>query len=553
MVGLAYLILGAAFGALCVWLLYRERLRNATEQGKRESELELATTRERLQGAQNEVQQLAGRLEQERTQVQTLRIELEGSRNDRAALLERVGRIPGLEEEIRGYAGQVDILQRDRLTLSNQLSEKNQALEGLLAQFTELQSRFEIVERERSQFRGAKDQLQVKVTELNTTLQAERAQTGEKLALLAGAREDLVAQFQNLASKILEDKSQRFTELNRQNLEGLLRPLGEKIQEFRVKVESTYDKDSKERLTLQEEIRRLAQLNEKMSQDAINLTQALKGDSKTQGTWGEIVLERILETSGLRKNEEYIVQGRLEDGEGARLQPDIVVNLPEKRHIVIDSKVSLTAYDRYNAAEDDAERELALRQHLTSVRSHIDELGEKNYQNLYAIKSLDFVLMFIPVEPAYLVAVQSDREMFLDALRRNVLIVSPSNLIAILRTVAYIWRQENQNRNALEIARQCASLYDKFVGFVEDLEDIGRKLGAAQKSFEEAKGKLVTGRGNLIGQAERVRALGVKPTKELPRGLVEQAMDDAKTDLEGGSSPEGESNKVVRLESERKP
>src|SRR2546427_5520980 len=437
--GLAYLIVGACFGALSVWLFYRERLRTATEQGKHDSALELAAIKERLQAAQNETHQLVGQSNQERTQIQTLRIELDGARNDRAVLSERVGRIPQLEQEIRSNVAQIEMLNGERLTLSNQLSERNQALEGLRAQMLELQTRFEIVERERLQFRSTKDQLQNSVTELRTTLEAERTQTGEKLALLAEAKDELTAQFQNLASQILEEKSQKFTELNRKNLEGMLNPLGEKIKEFQIKVENTYDKDSKERLTLQGEIRRLAQLNEKMSEDASNLTRALKGDPKTQGSWGEIVLERILESSGLRKNEEYTAQERFSDGEGANLQPDIVVNLPENRHIVIDSKVSLTAYERYCTTEDDEESEVALGQHLTSVRSHVNELAEKNYQNLYDLKSLDFVLMFIPVEPAHIIAVQADRELFLDALRRNVLIVSPSSLVAILRTVAYIW------------------------------------------------------------------------------------------------------------------
>jgi DNA recombination protein RmuC len=444
--GVVYLVAGAILGALGIWLLYREKLGNATERGRTGSALELATARERLQALQS--------------------------------------------------------------------------------QASDLLRRMATVEQERDQIRGNKDALQVKAAELTTELHAEREQASEKIALLSKAKDDLTATFKNLATDIFEDKSKRFTEQNKESLEGLLNPLRERLKDFQKKVEETYDKESKERLTLKGEIQKLAELNVRISADAVNLTKALTGDVKTQGSWGELVLEKVLESSGLRKDEEYIVQGSFSSAEGARLQPDVVVNLPENRQIVIDSKVSLTAYERHSNVENDGDRELALRQHLVSVRAHVRELSEKNYQNLYGINSLDFVLMFIPVESAYMVAVQADRDLFLEALRQNVFIVSPGNLIAILRTVAYIWRQENQNRNAQEIARQCAMLYDKLVGFVEDLEEIGRKLGAALTSFEAAKGKLATGRGNLIRQAERVKALGVKPTKSLPQILVDRALED---------------------------
>jgi DNA recombination protein RmuC len=407
--------------------------------------------------------------------------------------------------------------------------------------------------RESRGIRDARDALQVKVAELATTLQAERAQTKEKLSLLAEARQELGDRFKTLANEILEEKSKRFAEENKQGLETLLAPLREKLGEFQVKVEQTYDKESRQRLTLQGEIKRLAELNEQISEDAVNLTRALKGDAKTQGMWGEFVLEKLLESSGLRSNEEYIVQKTFQNADDRKSRPDVVINLPDRRHIVIDSKVSLTAYERYVSAEEGAERELALRQHLASVRSHVMELSGKSYQNLYGLESLDFVLMFVAVESASMLAMQSERGLFLDALRKNVLIVSPSSLIGVLRTIAHIWRQEYQNRNAKELGRQCAALYDKFVGFVDDLEDIGRKLAATQQSYEDAKGKLSTGRGNLIRQAERIRSLGVKPTKALPPELVEQAVDNAESDLDRQMSFDDETApNVVRLPEDRK-
>src|SRR5581483_6116296 len=329
-----------------------------------------------------------------------------------------------------------------------------------LATLRERVARLPDAEADAKKLREARDALQLKVTELSTILDAQK----DKLAFLTDAKEDLAVRFKNLANEILEDKSRRFAETNKQGLETLLNPLREKIGEFQVKVEQAYDKESRERLTLQGEIKRLAELNAQISADAVNLTRALKGDSKTQGTWGELVLEKVLESSGLRLNEEYVVQKSFLNEEDRRSKPDVVVNLPEKRHVVIDSKVSLTAYDRYIGAEDDAERQAALRQHVLSVRSHIMELSAKNYQNLYGLESLDFVFMFLPVESACMLAMQSERDLFLDALRKNVLIVSPSSLIGVLRTIAHIWRQEQQNRNAKELVRQCALLYDKFVG-----------------------------------------------------------------------------------------
>lgn len=365
--------------------------------------------------------------------------------------------------------------------------------------------------------------LNAQVAALSTQLTQERNQSKEKLALLQGARDELTLQFKTLANDILEEKSKRFSEQNQQSLGQLLDPLKTKLQEFQGKVEQVYVQEGKDRTALAEQVRQLMELNRTVSQEANNLTKALKGSNKAQGNWGELVLERVLESSGLRKGEEYDVQESHTLADGRRLQPDVVVHLPEDRHLVIDAKATLIAYEDYANAEDEKHRDAALKRHLDAVRTHIKGLSDKNYQDLYGLKSLDFVLMFIPIEPAFMLAVTHDRELFMDAWNKNVLLVSPSTLLFVVRTVANLWRQEAQNRNAQDIAKRGAELYDKLAGFVEDMESLGNRLSQAQKDYDGAINKLSTGRGNLIRQAEMLKKLGVKPSKSLPTPMVEQA------------------------------
>ncbi|HEV8110879.1 MAG TPA: DNA recombination protein RmuC [Burkholderiales bacterium] len=356
-------------------------------------------------------------------------------------------------------------------------------------------------------------------------LTLERRQADEKLKLLAEAKEALAEQFQNLANRIFEEKGEKLVQQNVANLDSLLRPLGERLKEFQVRVEETYDKESKQRFSLQNEIQKLVEANARMSVDTLNLTNALKGDSRTQGAWGEVVLERVLEASGLQRGREYDLQVSLEGAEGSKARPDVIIRLPENKHVVVDAKVSLTAYEAYTRAEDDAGARRELARHVDSLRAHVKGLAEKNYQSLYGIRTPDFVLMFVPVEPAFVLALRERQELFEDAFNRNVMIVSPTTLLISLRTIASIWRYEYQNRNAQELVRQCTALYDKFVGFVADLEDIGRRLKAAQSSYDDAYGKLASGKGNLIRQVERIRELGLKPSKPLPGHLTELAVE----------------------------
>jgi DNA recombination protein RmuC len=363
-----------------------------------------------------------------------------------------------------------------------------------------------------------------------TELAAERRQSADKLATLQQSAQEaktvLSDQFKNLANEILEEKSKRFAEQNQQNLDILLKPLQEKLTDFRKQVDETYQSEARERFALKQEVEKLAGLNLRMTDETRALTNALKGESKTQGDWGELVLETILENSGLRKGEEYLVQDSQTISDGSRLQPDVVIRLPESKHLVIDSKVSITAYTRYIQADDDSIKTAELNSHVLSIKQHIQGLSAKNYQDLYGVGSIDFVLMFIPIEPAFLAAMRHAPDIYQEALKKNIVIVCPSTLLATVRTVAHLWRQEHQNRNAQEIARQCASLYDKFVGFVEDLDKVGQRLEQAQISYADAVGKLKTGRGNLIRTAENVKKLGVKPNKSLPSKLTDVADDD---------------------------
>lgn len=386
-----------------------------------------------------------------------------------------------------------------------------------------------MLEQERSLREAAQAEcarLRAALSEQQARSAAERESAEEKLRLLNEAKAQLSDQFKSLANDILEEKSKRFVEQNHQNLGQLLNPLNEKIKEFQSKVEDVYVKENKDRSALGEQVRQLMDLNRKLSDDANNLTQALKGSSKTQGSWGELILEKVLEGSGLRRGEEYELQESHTLEDGSRMQPDVVIRLPEERHLVVDAKVSLLAYDEFSSSDEGGGRDAALKRHLDSVRTHIKGLSAKNYHDLYRLKSLDFVLMFVPIEPAFALAISNDRELFMDAWKKNVLLVSPSTLLFVVRTVAHLWRQEQQSRNAQEIAQRGAELYDKLVGFVTDLDKVGERLDQAKSSYDSAYGKFASGRGNLIRQAEMLRELGVKPNKPLPPRLLEAAFEE---------------------------
>ena len=365
-----------------------------------------------------------------------------------------------------------------------------------------------------------------------TKIQAEYAHLEEKLTeqkeQLNKLQEQFRTEFKNLANEILEEKSKKFTEQNKEKLDQLLKPLGEKISEFQKRVEETHKEDLKGRSALDQHLKMLQEMNQKMSEEAKNLTKALKGDSKKQGNWGEVILQRILEKSGLRKGSEYETQQSTTTEDGRRLQPDVIVKLPDEKRLIIDSKVSLVAYEKYSSTEDLDEQANFLKQHIQSLRSHVRSLSNKSYEQIHGFKSPDFVLMFIPVEPAFGLAMQNDPDLYNEAFEKNIIIVSPTTLLATLSTIENVWKQEYQNRNAMEIASRGGLLYDKFVGFVENLEDVGKRIRQTNDSYESAMKQLSTGAGNLVGQAEKLRELGANASKKLPGELSDRALEDGK-------------------------
>lgn len=409
---------------------------------------------------------------------------------------------------------ELDTLRRNVELAKNELRFKEEMIRNANRELAEYKNE---LSREREKVVGLSRQL--------SSREADQRNLVEKLEQQKREVEELqrrfAIEFKNLAHEIFEEKSKKFTDQNKSNLSDLLHPLKEKIIEFEKKVEQT-NKESIERNTaLKEQILGLRELNQQITKEAENLTRALKGENKIQGNWGEVILERILERSGLLKGEHYETQVSITSENGKRLQPDVVVKLPDNRNIVIDSKVSLIAYERFVNCEDEIDRVKCLKEHLLSVRTHIKGLGEKNYQRLYEIESLDFVLLFMPVEPAFSLAVQNDADLFNDAYKNNIVLVSPTTLIATLRTISSIWRQEQQSRNAMEIARQGGLLYDKFVSFHEDLLKVGKHLDESSKVYSEAMKKLHDGKDNLMRKAERLKELGAKTTKNMDGRLLE--------------------------------
>lgn len=361
------------------------------------------------------------------------------------------------------------------------------------------------------------------VSSLNTSLDHERTQLEEKLALLRESKVQMTSEFRNIANDIMEEKSRTFSVVNKENMATILNPLQEKISSFEKKVAESYDQEARERFSLVKEIKSLQELNNQLSLDASNLTNALKGDNKIQGNWGEVILESILEKSGLRKGREYEVQLSKVGDNGQRRQPDVVLRLPEQRDMIIDAKVSLKSYEAYCSAgaEQDAEAKSEhLQHHFRSLRNHVKNLASKDYQAIPGLNSLDFVLLFMPIEAAYSLAAEHDEQLFLEAFQRNVIIVGPSTLMTTLRTVQNLWRLARQEKNAKEIADQAGGLYDKFVAFVEDLEEIGTRLDSARTSYQNVHNKLHMGRGNLVSRVEKLKQLGARTNKKVKHELL---------------------------------
>lgn len=366
--------------------------------------------------------------------------------------------------------------------------------------------------------------------QLQARLEEQAKNADEKIKLLQQAEIQLKIQFENLANRIFEERSKQFSEYNKTSLDQIVGPLRQQLGEFKSRIERVYDNETKDRISLRQEIVSLRRDTEKMNQEALNLTRALKGSKKTQGNWGEMILEKVLEQSGLRRGIEYETQGAFRDAENKLFKPDVIIRLPDNKDVVIDSKVSLLAYEKYSSSDDTREQATALKAHTEAVREHIKGLSGKDYSSLKGLRSLDFVLLFMPIESAFIAAFQADEKLFNDAFEHKIVVVTPTTLLATLRTIDNIWRYERQNENARAIADKAGALYDKIRGFVEDLEKLGKQLGTAHQTYEGIMNKLTTGQGNLIRQAGSFVELGVKVKKEFPKSMTEQMGVESKKD-----------------------
>ncbi len=372
------------------------------------------------------------------------------------------------------------------------------------------------LQNDKNQLIGLKSQLSAQNENLQKLLDSQKEE-------ITKMQEVAKTEFQNLANKILEEKTLKFTEQNQQNLKNILNPLQEKITDFEKKVENTHKESIDYHAALRQQIIGLKDLNVQMSKETVNLTKALKGDSKIQGNWGELVLERVLEKSGLEKGREYEIQKSFVTEEGNRVQPDVVINLPDGKKMIVDSKVSLTAYEKYINEDEEEQKSAFLKEHVNSLKRHVEQLGNKNYQHLYEMESPDFVLLFIPIEPAFAIALNEDTQLYNKAFEKNIVIVTPSTLLATLRTIDSMWTNQKQQDNAIEIARQAGALYDKFEGFVTDLVKIGKKMDEAKSEYEGAMNKLVDGKGNLITSVQKLKIMGAKAKKSLPDAIINRA------------------------------
>ncbi|EGM70026.1 DNA recombination protein RmuC [Shewanella sp. HN-41] len=478
---LAVAFLGLLIGALLNqrltrqrWQQFKDELEQEMRQVNEDAELSLAQQQILVDDKDTQLRQYQQRLEQK---------------------IEQLGKAEALAERVPNLEQQVNDSQRRQLELQLALSKSN----------------------------AMQQTIQAKAEAQHTSLQ-------EKIVTLESAEVRLQTQFENLANRIFEERSENFKHQNASQLEGVLGPLKQQLEGFRQQIRESYTHEQSERSALKHQLEHLRDLNLKMSQDAINLTKALKGDNKQQGNWGEVILDRVLQESGLREGHEYHTQQDLKDDNGKRFKPDVIVHLPENKDVVIDAKMSLLSYERYFNSEDPQLRQQAINEHVLSIRNHIKGLSQKDYQRLHGLKSLDYVLMFIPIEPAFLLALEHDPSLVNFALEQNIMLVSPTNLLVALRTINNIWRYEYQNQHAQTIAKQAGRIYDKLCGYIEDMEKLGRALDNAEKTYHSAMNKLASGKGNLVRQAHLMQQLGVDTSKQLDKMLLEKALNEALDD-----------------------
>ncbi|MEE3998915.1 DNA recombination protein RmuC [Tenacibaculum sp. FZY0031] len=428
------------------------------------------------------------------------------------------------------FKQQTSDLEKEIVTLQNHQAnfeiQKREKDTAFSEQKEDFLKRLDEKTKENSELRREKEFSSIELARKNEELKNLQLKLQENKEEVEKLQDKFTKEFENLANKILDEKSNKFTEQNKKNIKDILNPLQEKIQTFEKKVEDTQKESISMHSALKEQLLGLKELNAQMSKETLNLTKALKGDSKTQGNWGELVLERVLEKSGLEKDREYFVQQSFTNDEGKRIMPDVVIHLPDNKKMVVDSKVSLTAYEQYVNSEDDIVKERFAKEHVNSLKRHVEQLSEKKYEDIYKIESPDFVLLFVPIEPAFAVALNEDNTLYNKAFERNIVIVTPTTLLATLRTIDTMWNNEKQQRNALEIARQAGALYDKFQGLLTDLVNIGKKIDGTKADYAAAMNKLVEGRGNLITSVEKLKKMGAKAKKALPEKILERAQDN---------------------------
>ncbi|MGO4905884.1 DNA recombination protein RmuC [Flavobacterium sp. W20_MBD1_R3] len=420
--------------------------------------------------------------------------------------------------------------QSEKISLEEKLiahtSQFNQLKEQITIEKTTFEKQLENTNTEKESIRNEKDSLAIQLSKKEVDFENLWERNKEQKEEVEKLQEKFTKEFENLANRILEEKSNKFTEQNKENMKNILTPLQDKIQLFEKKVEDTHKESIDYHAALRQQILGLREMNIQMSKETINLTKALKGDSKMQGNWGELVLERVLEKSGLEKGREYEVQQAFTTEDGNRVFPDVVINLPDGKKMIVDSKVSLTAYEKYINEEDEILKISYLKEHVSSIKRHVEQLGNKNYHDLYQIESPDFVLLFIPIEPAFAMALNEDTSLYNKAFEKNIVIVTPATLLATLRTIDSMWTNQKQQENALEIARQAGALYDKFEGFVADLIKIGKKIDESKVEYSGAMNKLVEGKGNLIISVEKLKKMGAKAKKALPESIINRAEKD---------------------------
>ena len=596
-------VIGFVLGSLIAWLLCRNRISSAAEQGKAVGAIDLATATERIRSLDVERGQLLRAQEEMKTQGNVWREDLDRVRDERAQLTERASRVPALEEQVRCLLSQQKVDQQEVLRLSTSEAEKIQSLQSVSARLCEVENNCVDTERRlaaalselqqsnerratlesevtripaleeklaelervlteitnqaadlreasgrinaefnaerenliaaRGDYKAEKtlreqaevqvSRLSMELTDLNARFVAEQSQAAEKLALLLDAKEGLSNQFKSLANDILEEKAKRFTEQNQTNISQLLNPLKERLTEFKAKVEEIHSKDTEQQATLKAELGQLKDLNRQMTEEAHSLATALKGQAKKQGNWGELVLGNVLDRSGLREGKDYKreVSFNTEDG---RKRPDVVIYLPQSKHLVIDAKVSLNAYTRYVNTEDEFERQQAIQEHVTAISNRIQELSNRVYFDLPGLNSPEMVFMFIPIESAFVEALRADESLFQKAIEQNVLVATPTTLLTSLNIVRQLWRFEEQNAHTAELADRAGKVYKKLVSFLGSMEAVGKQLDSARESFGKAMGQLYTGKGNLIGQAKEFEKLGVSVQTPIPEHLVAKAM-----------------------------